>query len=75
MILRVNEAKDLGEVDRFEFYNHVKDYIASPPDVLRVDEKHYREHAIMNCCGVIIGTNYKTTGIYLPSDDRRHFVA
>ena len=74
-ILRINEAKDLGEVDRFEFYDHMKDYIASPPDTLCIDEKNLREHMVMNCCGVIIGTNYKTTGIYLPSDDRRHFVA
>ena len=27
------------------------------------------------CCGVIITTNHKTDGIYLPADDRRHFVA
>jgi hypothetical protein len=25
--------------------------------------------------GVIITTNHKTDGIYLPADDRRHFVA
>jgi hypothetical protein len=43
--------------------------------VLRVDEKHLREHSIPNCCGVIITTNYKTDGIYLPAEDRRHFVA
>jgi hypothetical protein len=29
----------------------------------------------MNVCGVIITTNYKTAGIYLPPDDRRHYVA
>ncbi len=28
-----------------------------------------------NVCGVIITTNHKTNGIYLPADDRRHFVA
>ena len=26
-------------------------------------------------CGVIITTNHKTDGIYLPADDRRHYVA
>jgi hypothetical protein len=59
----------------FQFYDHSKSYIASPPDVLRVDEKHIREHAVLNCLGVIITTNHKTDGIYLPADDRRHFVA
>ncbi len=75
VILRVNEARDLGDTNRFQFYDHMKTYTAAPPDVLRVDEKHLREHNILNCCGVIITTNYKADGIYLPADDRRHFVA
>ena len=53
----------------------MKAYTAAPPDVLRVDEKNLREHYVLNCCGVIITTNHKTDGIYLPADDRRHFVA
>jgi hypothetical protein len=74
VILRVSEARDLGEINRFSFYDHMKAYTAAPPDVLRVDEKNLREHSILNCCGVLITTNYKSNGIYLPSDDRRHFV-
>jgi Family of unknown function (DUF5906) len=75
VILRVNEARDLGDFDRYTFYDHMKGYMAAPPDVLRVDEKHLREYGILNCCGPIITTNYKTDGIYLPAEDRRHFVA
>jgi uncharacterized protein DUF5906 len=75
VILRVNEARDLGDVDRFQFYDHMKAYTAAPPDVLRVDEKYLREHSVLNCCGVIITTNHKADGIYLPADDRRHLVA
>jgi hypothetical protein len=75
VILRVSEARDLGDVDRFAFYDHMKTYTAAPPDVLRVDEKNMREYAVFNVCGVIITTNHKTDGIYLPADDRRHFVA
>ena len=75
VILRVNEARDLGEMDRFSFYDHTKIYTAAPPDVLRVDEKHLREYYVFNCLGFIITTNYKTDGIYLPADDRRHYVA
>jgi hypothetical protein len=74
-ILRINEARDLGEVDRFKFYDHLKVYAAAPPDVLRVDEKHLREHYVFNCVGIIISTNYRTDGIYLSEQDRRHFVA
>ncbi|HYU12200.1 MAG TPA: primase-helicase family protein, partial [Stellaceae bacterium] len=36
VILRVSEARDLGEFDRFAFYDHMKAYTAAPPDVLRV---------------------------------------
>ena len=75
VILRVSEARDLGDVDRFQFYDHMKAYTAAPPDVLRVDEKYLREHSVLNCCGVIITSNHKADGIYLPADDRRHFVA
>jgi Family of unknown function (DUF5906) len=75
VILRISEARDLGDVNRYQFYEHLKVFTAAPPDVLRVDEKNLREYSIPNLCGVIITTNYKTDGIYLPADDRRHFVA
>jgi hypothetical protein len=75
VILRVSEARDLGEFDRFAFYDHMKAFMAAPPDVLRVDEKFLREYSILNVTAVIITTNHKIDGIYLPSDDRRHFVA
>jgi hypothetical protein len=74
VILRVSEARDLGDYDRYAFHDHMKVYIAAPPDVLRVDEKNIREYSVLNLCGVIITTNHKTDGIYLPADDRRHFV-
>jgi hypothetical protein len=75
VILRVSEARDLGDVDRFAFYEHTKTYTAAPPDVLRVDEKHVSEYSVLNVCGVIITTNHKGDGMFLPADDRRHFVA
>lgn len=75
VILRVSEARDLGEYDRFSFYDHMKAYTAAPPDTLCIDEKHIREYNIANVCGAVITTNHKNDGIYLSSDDRRHFVA
>ena len=74
VILRMSEARDLGEVDRYGLYEHTKTLTAAPPDVLRVDEKNLREYSVMNVCGLIITSNH-IDGIYLPSDDRRHFVA
>ena len=75
VILRINEARDLGDIDRFAFYDHSKTLIAAPPDVLRCNEKHVREYAVLNVVGVIITSNHLTDGLYLPPDDRRHFVA
>jgi hypothetical protein len=75
VILRISEARDLGDADRYGFYEHTKPIIAAPPDVLRVDEKNLREHSIFNAVGVVITTNNKTNGIFLPRDDRRHYVA
>jgi len=75
VILRVSEARDLGEFDRFAFYEHMKQYTAAPPDVLRIDEKNRAEYSVPNVTGVVITTNHKSDGIYLPADDRRHFVA
>jgi hypothetical protein len=75
VILRISEARDLGDIDRFAFYDHLKAYTAAPPDVLRCDEKNIREYSVFNICGVVITSNHKTDGIYLPADDRRHYVA
>jgi hypothetical protein len=75
VIMRISEARDLGDVSRYDFYDHMKAYCAAPPDVLRCDEKNLREHSVINCVGPIITTNHKAAGLYLPAEDRRHFVA
>lgn len=75
VILRISEARDLGDIDRYSLYERCKTIIAAPPDVLRVDQKHVREYPVFNVTGVIFTTNHKLGGIYLPVDDRRHYVA
>ncbi len=75
VLLRISETRDLGDMDRYGFYEHSKQYLAAPPEVLRCDEKHIKEHCVPNVMGVILTTNNKTNGIYLPADDRRHYVA
>jgi hypothetical protein len=74
VILTISEARDLGDVNRPQFYEHLKTTIAAPPEVLRVNEKHTQEYYVPNVVGVIITTNYKAGGIYLAAEDRRHFV-
>lgn len=75
VILRINEVRDLGDVGRFSFYDHIKTITASPPDTFQINDKYLAEHNIVNCCGVVMTTNYKTDGLYLPPDDRRTYVA
>jgi hypothetical protein len=75
VVLRISEVKDMGEFDRFKFYSHTKNFFAAPPDTHRINEKHRREYYALNICGGVMTTNHQTDGIYLPADDRRHYVA
>jgi hypothetical protein len=75
VILRVSEVKDMGDVTRFELYEGMKSYMAAPPDTLECNEKNIKQHYILNVMGVIITTNHLTDGLYLPAEDRRHYVA
>ena len=75
VVLRISEIRDLGEVNRFTFYEHMKTITASPPDVLRVHGKYVPHHCVLNIAGVITTTNHRFDGIYLPADDRRTYVA
>jgi hypothetical protein len=75
VVLRISEGKDLGDIDRFAFYEATKTLIAAPPDTLRVNPKFVPPYYAVNVTGVIITTNHKVGGLFLPADDRRHFVA
>jgi hypothetical protein len=74
-VLRISEIKDLGDVDRFAFYEATKTLICAPPATLRCNPKHIKPYYVMNVTGVIMTSNYKVSGLYLPADDRRHLVA
>ncbi|TIQ46734.1 primase-helicase family protein [Mesorhizobium sp.] len=74
-VLLISEAHDLGDINRYAFYERSKLYAAAPPSDLPIEEKHLRQYYIPNLCGVVITTNNKTSGLYLPPDDRRHYVA
>src|SRR5215472_4888130 len=75
VILRISEIKDLGEGDRFKFYEHTKSITTNPPEALLVNKKYIDPYYVPNVCGVVYTTNYKTGGLYLPADDRRHYFA
>lgn len=72
VVLRISEARDLGDVNRYTFYERMKTITASPPDVIRVNGKYVPHHYVTNVAGV---TNHRFDGLYLPADDRRTYVA
>jgi hypothetical protein len=77
VIVRLSEARDMGEqgrIDRYGLYDHTKNMLVTPPDMLRINEKYLREYYIVNCFGMVITTNYRDA-LYLPADDRRHYLA
>jgi hypothetical protein len=43
--------------------------------VLLINEKHVKQYYIPNVTGMIITSNYAADCIFLPPDDRRHYVA
>ena len=75
VVLRISEAHDLGDVNRYAFYDHTKTILATPPDVMRVNAKYMPQHYVLNVAGVIYTTNHRFDGVYLPADDRRTYVA
>jgi hypothetical protein len=74
VILLIPELYDLGDVNKYGFYEHVKPMIAAPPDMHRCDEKFLAEVAVPNVTGVVFTSNQRV-GIYLPAGDRRHLAA
>lgn len=77
VVLRLNEAHDLGEggrANRFALYERIKNYAASPPNVLSCVDKYEKRIYVPNVLGLCITTNHKADGVYLDNDDRRHSV-
>jgi hypothetical protein len=77
IVLRLSEARDMGEqgrIDRYGMYDHAKSMLATPPETMRINEKYLREYYIFNRFGMIITTNYRDA-LFLPNDDRRHYLA
>jgi hypothetical protein len=74
VILRINEARNLGDQTRVEFYERAKTLTAAPPPMLPANEKYLKLHYVPNVCGVIVTSNH-LDGLFLPADDRRFYVA
>jgi hypothetical protein len=74
VILRISEAKDLGDYDRYNFAEATKILIAAPPDTLEVNDKYREMIYVPNVVLVVITTNHRVGAVHLTRDDRRHYV-
>lgn len=74
-VVIINEARDLGDVDRYKFYESSKRFIAAPPDTLPCNRKYLASYDVPNVMAVVITSNNKLNGLHIDPDDRRHFVA
>jgi hypothetical protein len=75
VLLIIPEVKEDEKIDRYQFYNCTKTIIAAPPFGVRCNPKHITPYTIPNVTGVVIMSNYKIGGLYLPPDDGRHHVS
>jgi hypothetical protein len=73
VLIRINEVVDLHEISRYKFYEATKTLIAGNPEYIAINPKYGVKFHVRNCAGVIMTTNYGSTGMYLTADDRRHF--
>ncbi len=74
LFCRISEANDLGDADRFTFYERRKSWTVTPPNTISVGDKNVKLHPVINVVGVVVSGNDKS-GFHLPSDDRRDYVA
>jgi Primase C terminal 2 (PriCT-2)/Family of unknown function (DUF5906) len=76
VVLRISEVHNLGEnLTRRKLYEHLKPILASPPETLQIDAKNVEVRSILNVVSVLMTTNYRHEGFYLPEEDRRHYMA
>jgi hypothetical protein len=73
VMCRIDEVHDLGGESKFAFHDRTKTMLAAPPTANEVNEKNVPHYTAVNVCGVVMTSNHDDA-LYLPRDDRRHFV-
>lgn len=74
MLLRISEAADLLEGNRWTFNERLKVLIAGHPDNMLINKKYGFKYWCTLYCGVILTTNHLSGGLYIPKGDRRMYV-
>jgi hypothetical protein len=73
VVVRVSEAHDLGDIDRYKYYEKIKTLTATPPDTIMYNDKYIKSYPVTNCFLMITLTNHRDS-MFLPPDDRHTYV-
>lgn len=73
-LVRINEAANLHELNKWTFNERSKVLIAGNPDTCEINPKYGAKYIVRMYCGVIITTNHLLASIFIPPDDRRYDV-
>lgn len=72
VLVRISEAANLQDSNKFKFYQIGKTLIAGAPDDVEINPKYGKKYTVKNHCGVIITTNHLDGGLHIEPDDRRY---
>jgi hypothetical protein len=76
VVCLINEVRDFGDDNRHAFYNRMQPWLGgTATGVLECADKNVKAHPIIDVFDPIITTNLETSGLFLPDDDARHYVA
>ena len=73
-LVRVNEAANLQDTNKWAFNERMKTLIAGNPEQETINPKYGKKYVVRVYCGVVLTTNHLATGIYIPPGDRRYDV-
>jgi len=71
-LLRINEAADARDTNRWALNESLKNLIAGSPDWMRINPKYGRTYTVRLYGGIVVTTNHLTSSIHIPPDDRRY---
>ena len=74
VLVRVSEAANLHDMNKWAFNERMKVLIAGTPDHVTINPKYGQKYSVRLHCGVVLTTNHMLSGIYIPQDDRRYDV-
>lgn len=74
VLVRINEASNTQDVNKWRFNEDIKTLIAGGPDDQTINPKYGTKYRMITYNGTVLTTNHLASGIYIPENDRRYDV-